>query len=97
MFILETNVEKTGFNIILEDLFECGCGASDLSCDRLQVHDHEGVLARRAVAEAHLQAAGGGPRPGSVHDLHRRESGRTTAQRRLLSGLVLKQTFQKWP
>lgn len=50
-----------------------------LSCDRLQVHDHEGVLARRAVAEAHLQAAGGGPRPGSVHDLHRRESGRTAA------------------
>ena len=38
-----------------------------------QVHDHEGVLARRAVAAADLQAAGRGSRPGSIDDLHRRE------------------------
>lgn len=46
---------------------------------RLQVHDHEGVLARRAVAEAHLPTAGGGSRPGAVHDFHRCESPRTAA------------------
>lgn len=35
-----------------------------------QVHDHAGVLARSAVPEANLQAAGGGPRPCPVHDLY---------------------------
>ena len=40
-----------------------------------QVHDHARVLARRALAEAHLQAAGGGPGPRAHRDVHRRECG----------------------
>lgn len=40
---------------------------------RPQVHDHAGVLARRALPEAHLQAAGGGPGPRPHGDVHRRE------------------------
>uniref|UniRef100_A0A8C9AYH4 Fibroblast growth factor receptor n=1 Tax=Prolemur simus TaxID=1328070 RepID=A0A8C9AYH4_PROSS len=39
-----------------------------------QVHGHAGVLARRALPEAHLQAAGGRPGPHPHRDIHRRES-----------------------
>lgn len=44
-----------------------------------QVHDHEGVLARRALTEADLQTAGRRSRPGSIDDLHRCKSPSTAA------------------
>ena len=47
-----------------------------------QVHDHEGVLARGAVAETDLQTAGRGSRPGFIDDLHRCKSPRTAAAHR---------------
>lgn len=40
----------------------------------LQVHDHEGVLARRAITATDLQTAGGRSWPGFINDLHWCES-----------------------
>uniref|UniRef100_A0A3Q1LPK5 Fibroblast growth factor receptor n=2 Tax=Bos TaxID=9903 RepID=A0A3Q1LPK5_BOVIN len=50
------------------------------------VHDHARVLARRALAEAHLQAAGGGPGPCAHRDVHRRVPGPVGALRAVLAG-----------
>ncbi|XP_064221343.1 fibroblast growth factor receptor 3 isoform X5 [Aotus nancymaae] len=48
------------------------------------VHDHDGVLARRALTEAHLQAAGGGPGPHPHCDVHRGVPGPVGALRAVL-------------
>lgn len=49
------------------------------SCLFLQVHDHEGVLARGAITETDLQAAGRRSRPCFINDLHRCRSYCTAA------------------
>uniref|UniRef100_G3RGH8 Fibroblast growth factor receptor n=1 Tax=Gorilla gorilla gorilla TaxID=9595 RepID=G3RGH8_GORGO len=50
------------------------------------VHDHAGLLASRALAEAHLQAAGGGPGPCPYRDVRRRVPGPVGAFRAVLPG-----------